>query len=62
MVLRLLTTLAAERRPARRRMWTAIATRKKQNRNFFSSLLATITAQLRNYPAPSLLNNQRGLD
>ena len=38
------------------RMWTAIATCKKQNRNFFTCLLQSITAQLHNTPAPSLLN------
>lgn len=38
------------------RMWTAIATCKKQNRNFFSFLLASITAQLQDQPAPSLLH------
>ena len=39
------------------RMWTAIATCKQQNRNFFSFLLASISAQLRNQHAPSLLTN-----
>lgn len=38
------------------RMWTAIATCKKQNRNFFSFLLATLTAQIQDQPAPSLLH------
>jgi hypothetical protein len=38
------------------RMWSAIATCKKQERNFFSFLLASITAQLQNQPAPSLLH------
>ena len=38
------------------RMWTAIATCKKQNRNFFSFLLESITAQLQDQPAPSLLH------
>ena len=38
------------------RMWTAIATCKKQNRNFFSFLLVSITAQLQDQPAPSLLH------
>lgn len=38
------------------RMWTAIATCKKQNRNHFSFLLESITAQLQNRPAPSLLH------
>jgi hypothetical protein len=38
------------------RMWSAIATCKKQNRNFFSFLLASITAQLQKEPAPSLLH------
>ena len=37
------------------RMWSAIATCKKQKRNFFTFLLASITAQLHNQPAPSLL-------
>jgi transposase len=38
------------------RMWTAIATCRKQNRNFFSFLHASITAKLQNQNAPSLLN------
>jgi transposase len=38
------------------RMWTAIATCKKQSRNCFSFLLESITAQLQNQPAPSLLH------
>ena len=38
------------------RMWTAIATCKKQNLNFFSFLTESITAQLLNQPAPSLLH------
>jgi hypothetical protein len=38
------------------RMWTAIATCKKQNRNFFAFLLDSISAQLHNQPAPSLLH------
>ena len=38
------------------RMWSAIATCKKQSRNFFSYLLGSITAQLQNEPAPSLLH------
>jgi len=42
------------------RMWSAMATCKKQKRNFFSFLLASITAQLQlqlqNQPAPSLLH------
>ena len=38
------------------RMWSAIATCKKQNRNFFSFLFASLTAQLQNQPAPSLLH------
>ena len=38
------------------RMWSAIATCKKQKRNFFSFLLASITAQLQNQLAPSLLH------
>ena len=37
------------------RMWTAIATCKKQNRNFFSFLHASIVAKLQNQAAPSLL-------
>jgi transposase len=37
------------------RMWTAIATCKKQKRNFFQFLHASITAKLNNEPAPSLL-------
>ena len=37
------------------RMWTAIATCKKQNRNFFSFLQASIIAKLQNQTAPSLL-------
>ncbi|MFV2068604.1 MAG: hypothetical protein ACC645_16665, partial [Pirellulales bacterium] len=38
------------------RMWSAIATCKKQDRNFFDFLLNSITAQLNHAPAPSLLN------
>ena len=38
------------------RMWSAIATCKKQDRNFFEFLLNSITAQLNHTPAPSLLN------
>ena len=38
------------------RMWTAIATCKKQNRNIFSFLLSSITAHLHHQPAPSLLH------
>lgn len=38
------------------RMWTAIATCKKINRNFFSFLRESITAKLTNKPAPTLLN------
>jgi transposase len=37
------------------RMWTAIATCKKQNRNFFTFLYESVTAQLQNQPGPSLL-------
>ena len=37
------------------RMWTAIATCKKQNRNFFTFLYESITAQLHNQSGPSLL-------
>ena len=38
------------------RMWTAIATCKKQNRNIFTFLLESITAKLSNQQAPSLLS------
>jgi len=38
------------------RMWTAIATCRKQNRNFFSFLHESIRAKRQNQPAPSLLN------
>lgn len=38
------------------RMWTAIATCKKQRRNFFAFLHTSITAKLNNQPAPSLLH------
>jgi transposase len=38
------------------RMWTAIATCKKQQRNFFSFLHDSIAAKLQNQPPPSLLN------
>jgi len=37
------------------RMWTAIATCKKQNMNFFDFLQASIVAHLRKQPAPSLI-------
>jgi len=37
------------------RMWTAIATCKKQDRNFFKFLQDSITAKLQNQTAPSLL-------
>jgi hypothetical protein len=37
------------------RMWTAIATCKKQNRNFFTFLYESVIAQLQNQPGPSLL-------
>ena len=37
------------------RMWTAIATCKKQHRNFFAFLHASIAAKLQGHPAPSLL-------
>ena len=37
------------------RMWTAIATCKKQDRSFFSFLLESITAKLNGQPAPTLL-------
>ena len=38
------------------RMWSAIATCKKQDRNFFDFLLNSIAAQLNRTSAPSLLN------
>ena len=38
------------------RMWTAIATCRKPNRNFFSFLHASITANPQNQTARSLLN------
>ncbi len=38
------------------RMWTAIATCKKHDRNFFTFLLDSINAQFPNQPAPSLLH------
>jgi len=38
------------------RMWTAIATCRKQNRNFFSFLYESIDAKLNDQPAPRLLN------
>ena len=37
------------------RMWTMIATCKKQNRGVFSFLQQSITAKLAGKPAPSLL-------
>jgi hypothetical protein len=37
------------------RMWTAIATCRKQKRSFFSFLHASINAKLQNQAAPSLL-------
>ena len=37
------------------RMWTAIATCRKQNRSFFSFLLESITAKLNRQDAPTLL-------
>lgn len=37
------------------RMWTAIATCKKQHHNFFSFLHESIVAKLQNQPTPSLL-------
>jgi len=37
------------------RMWTAIATCKKQGRNFLEFLKDSIVANLTNHPAPSLL-------
>ena len=38
------------------RMWSAIATCKKQDRNFFEFLLNSIAAQLNHTSVPSLLN------
>jgi transposase len=38
------------------RMWTAIATCKKQNRNFFNFLLDSIVANRNGSPAPSLID------
>jgi hypothetical protein len=38
------------------RLWTAIATCNKQNRNFFTFFYESITAQLPNNLAPSLLH------
>jgi len=38
------------------RMWTAIATCQKQDRNFFRFLLSSIIAQLSGQPTPRLLN------
>ena len=37
------------------RMWTAVATCKKQNKNFFEFLHSSIKAKLTGLPAPSLL-------
>jgi len=37
------------------RMWTAIATCRKQGRSIFRFLLESITAKLNHQPAPSLL-------
>jgi len=37
------------------RMWTAVATCRKQHRNFFSFLHDSIKAKIKNQPAPSLL-------
>jgi hypothetical protein len=42
------------------RMWTAIATCRKQNRRFFEYLQAAIAAKLEHQPAPSLLSNTAG--
>jgi transposase len=41
------------------RMWTVIATCKKQNRSFFSFLLESIHARLTLSPAPTLLGGMR---
>lgn len=38
------------------RLWTAVATCKKQGRSLFTFLHESITAKLHNQPAPSLLN------
>ncbi len=38
------------------RMWTALATCRKQQRSFFESLKSSIEAKLRKQPTPSLLN------
>jgi len=38
------------------RMWTAIATCRKQNLNFFSFLYGSIAAKLNEQPTPRLLN------
>ena len=38
------------------RIWSAIATGKKQDRSFFDFLLHSITAYLNSTPAPSLLH------
>jgi hypothetical protein len=37
-------------------MWSAIATCKKQDRNFFDFLLNSIAAQVNRTSAPSILN------
>jgi len=37
-------------------MWTALATCRKQQRNFFDFLTSSIEAKLNKQPAPSLLN------
>ena len=39
------------------RMWTALATCRKQQRNFFNFLKSSIEAKLNKQPAPSLLQN-----
>jgi hypothetical protein len=38
-------------------MWTAIATCKKQQRNFFAFLYEALKAKADNRPAPSLLRS-----
>ena len=38
------------------RMWTALATCRKQQRNFFDFLKSSIEAKLNKQPTPSLLN------
>lgn len=51
-------TLGASSLRHRERMWTAIATGKKQGRNFLSFLQSSITCQIKNKPTPLLLYEQ----